>query len=369
MDVLEPATETPLPRTRTHGVEVRLEGLVRAFGRTRALDDVSITINPGELVALLGPSGSGKTTALRVLAGLERPDSGRVVIDGEDVTRVSAHRRGIGMVFQAYSLFPTMTALENVAFGLRLRRVRRAVRSERALALLELVGLRHLAHRRPHQLSGGQAQRVALARALAIEPRVLLLDEPLSALDAAVRVRLREEIRRIQLELGTTTVFVTHDQEEALSIADRVAVLRAGRLEQLDTPTAIYHRPATPFVASFIGRANRIPATVAEHGRVVVLAREVDAPPVRGLASGTPVIALLRPESLVITPAPEGAGRILGLVFRGASVDVTVAWSSLPDPLIVTLAGEPTADLSPGARVDVVPRGSVLFVEPDQERP
>lgn len=183
-----------------------------------------------------------------------------------------------------------------------------------------------------------------------------------------MRVRLREEIRRIQLELGTTTVFVTHDQEEALSIADRVAVLRAGRLEQLDTPTQIYHRPATPFVASFIGRANRIPAQMTENGRLLVLGHEIDAP-TADLAPGTRHVALMRPESLTITPAPDGTGRILGLVFRGASTDVTVAWPTLPDPLVVTLAGEPTADLAPGARVEVVPRGTVLFVERAEERP
>ncbi|MEU4670985.1 ABC transporter ATP-binding protein [Amycolatopsis sp. NPDC023774] len=216
--------ETPQAKT---GASVELRGLRREFGEVRAFDGLDLTISPGELVALLGPSGCGKTTALRVLAGLEAVDAGEVLVDGTDVVGVPASKREMGMVFQAYSLFPNLTVRDNVAFGLRLRGVATAARQKRARELLELVGLSPQEKRYPHQLSGGQQQRVALARALAIEPRVLLLDEPLSALDALVRTQLRDEIRRLQLRVGITTLFVTHDQEEALSIADRVGVMRA----------------------------------------------------------------------------------------------------------------------------------------------
>src|ERR1044072_563369 len=204
---------------------VEFRGIRREFGPTVALDGLDLTVQPGELVALLGPSGCGKTTALRMLAGFEHPDSGEVLVDGEDVTPVPAHRRDAGMVFQSYSLFPHLSALDNVAFGLRMRKAGTAERRSRAAELFELVGLPDHGDRYPHQMSGGQQQRVALARALALRPRALLLDEPRSALDAKVRANLREEIRRLQLSLGITPVFVTHDQEEALSMADRVAVL------------------------------------------------------------------------------------------------------------------------------------------------
>ena len=235
------------------GVEVEFRGLHREFGEVRALHGLDLKVAPGELIALLGPLGCGKTTALRVLAGFEVPDQGEVLVDGTDILGTPANRRDMGMVFQAYSLFPHLNAVDNVAFGLRVRGRGTAARRARAQELLELVGLAEHGRRYPHQLSGGQQQRVALARALAVEPRVLLLDEPLSALDAKVRVQPRDEIRRLQLELGITTVFVTHDQEAALSLADRVGVLRAGRLEQCAAPDELYTRPATPFVAEFVG--------------------------------------------------------------------------------------------------------------------
>jgi putative spermidine/putrescine transport system ATP-binding protein len=240
------------------GVPIRLERLTRRYGSVLALDRLDLDIAGGEFLALLGPSGCGKTTALRAIAGFDRPDEGRVLLGGRDITGTPASKRDMGMVFQAYSLFPNLTVAENVAFGLRVRRRAKAERTGRAAELLDLVGLADRGGRYPHQLSGGQQQRVALARALAVAPQVLLLDEPLSALDAQVRVQLREEIRRIQLELGITTVFVTHDQAEALSVADRVGVLRAGRLEQVASPDELYERPATAFVAGFVGVSNML---------------------------------------------------------------------------------------------------------------
>src|SRR5215475_10251192 len=225
---------------------LELQNLHRDFGPTRALDGIEIALGEGEFLSLLGPSGCGKTTALRLVAGFDRPDAGRIVVDGKDVTRISPNKRDMGMVFQAYSHFPNMTARQNVAFGLRIRGQKRSERDTRVLELLDLVGLSHAVDRYPHQLSGGMQQRVALARALAIQPRVLLLDEPLSALDAKVRVQLREEIRRIQLELGITTLYVTHDQEEALAISDHVAVMYGGVIEQMGAPAEMYRAPATP---------------------------------------------------------------------------------------------------------------------------
>src|SRR5712691_11833386 len=256
-------------RDGPRGVEVRLEDLRRAYAATTALDGLTLTMAPGELVALLGPSGCGKTTALRLVAGLEEANGGRVVIGGQDVTNLGANKRQIGMVFQAYSLFPHMTAAQNLEFGMQLHNVEVDERRKRAREMLDLVGLAPHANKYASQMSGGQQQRVALARALAIRPKVLLLDEPLSALDARVRARLRDEIRRVQLEVGITTLFVTHDQEEALAIADRVGVMNKGRIEQLGPPTVIYSRPATPFVAEFVGLTNRL-AGVVKGGEVEV---------------------------------------------------------------------------------------------------
>ena len=308
------------------GVAVHLQGLRRTFGTVPALDDLDLAIEPGEFVALLGPSGCGKTTALRVLAGLEDADSGRVLVGGRDVTGLPANRRDMGMVFQAYSLFPHLTALDNVSFGLRLRGRRAA--PGRARDMLDLVGIGAFADRFPHQLSGGQQQRVALARALAIEPGVLLLDEPLSALDAKVRVQLRDEIRRIQTEVGTTTLFVTHDQEEALAVADRVGVMRSGRLEQLAAPAEIYLSPATPFVADFVGVSNRLPGTVTGD-TVEVLGSRL---PLVAPAAAGPVTALVRPEAVTVVPDGTGPGKVVAASFLGPVSKVTVA---LGDVLVV----------------------------------
>ncbi len=319
------ATVSKSPGQR-RGALVELRQLHRRFGPTRALDGLSLTLAPGELVALLGPSGCGKTTALRVLAGFERPDSGEVLVDGEDISRLPAQRRGMGMVFQSYSLFPTMSARDNVAFGLRVRRQGAASRRQSADELLDVVGLADQAGKYPHQLSGGQQQRVALARALAIEPRVLLLDEPLSALDAKVRLQLRDMIRSVQLRLGTTTLFVTHDQEEALSMSDRVGVMRDGRLEQIAPPDELYAHPATAFVAEFVGTMNRIPAVLSVTG-AKVLGRIVQVHDRGGRPTGENVIALVRPEGLAIAKADTGGGIVTGKTFLGSVSRVLVLLS------------------------------------------
>jgi putative spermidine/putrescine transport system ATP-binding protein len=243
---------------------LQLENLHRDFGTVKALNGIDISLGEGEFLSLLGPSGCGKTTALRLVAGFDRPNQGRILVEGKDLTAVPPNKRDMGMVFQAYSLFPNMSARQNVEFGLKIRGRDKTDRSKKVDDLLELVGLGHAGDRYPHQLSGGMQQRVALARALAIEPRVLLLDEPLSALDAKVRVQLREEIRRIQLELGITTLYVTHDQEEALAISDHVAVMYGGVIEQMGTPSEMYTAPKTPFVAEFIGTMNRLEAKITD---------------------------------------------------------------------------------------------------------
>jgi putative spermidine/putrescine transport system ATP-binding protein len=284
------------------GATVSLRDVVKTYGSHRALTGIDLDIAPGEFIALLGPSGCGKTTALRALSGLERIDGGGIRIDGIDVADVPTNKRDIGMVFQSYSLFPHMTVTENVEFGLRMRRVAKADRRARAVEAIEMVGLGDHGGRFAHQLSGGQQQRVALARALVTRPRVLLLDEPLSALDAKVRVQLREEIRRITRDLGITTVFVTHDQEEALAVADRVAVMRAGRIEQIGTPEQLYATPANTFVADFIGLTSRV------HGAVVDGAVEVHGvrlPLLGPPQADGPVLAFIRPEDVAIARAGD----------------------------------------------------------------
>lgn len=253
---------------------ISFRGIRKTFGSTVALEALDLDLQPGELVSLLGPSGCGKTTALRIAAGFEIPDAGTVSLGDNDITGTPAHRRNMGMVFQSYSLFPNLTVAQNVDFGLRNRRIEKIKRNSRVSDMLELVQLGELSKRYPHQLSGGQQQRVALARALAVQPDVLLLDEPLSALDAKVRATLRDEIRRIQTELKTTTLFVTHDQDEALAISDRIGVMSNGRLEQLGTPEDIYLRPASPFVARFVGSINELPNV---NGSGQILVRPEDA--------------------------------------------------------------------------------------------
>jgi len=335
---------------------LQLIDLHRDFGTTKALDGIEISLGQGEFLSLLGPSGCGKTTALRLVAGFDRPDKGSIIVDGKDVTRVSPSKRDMGMVFQAYSLFPNMTAEQNVEFGLKIRGRKRADRQKRVEELMELVGLGHAGKRYPHQLSGGMQQRVALARALAIEPRVLLLDEPLSALDAKVRVQLREEIRRIQLELGITTLYVTHDQEEALAVSDHVAVMWSGRIEQMATPAVMYNSPATPFVAEFIGTMNRLEATVVDgtSGEVDHRGARMTVPAAQGLTRGERVLVLVRPETLEVAPVDGGSSA------NGGLVGDIVAHTFLGATTRLKMLGEDVeliADI-PTARVEALPIGT-----------
>jgi len=311
---------------------VRIEALAKRYpGQTgAAVDGVGFTLARGDMLALLGPSGCGKTTVLRMIAGLVPADAGRVLLAGRDLTAVPIHQRNIGMVFQSYALFPHMTVAENVAFGLEMKRVDRASRTLRVRQALDMVRLEGLDSRPVRRLSGGQQQRVALARALASEPDVLLLDEPLSNLDALLREEMRSEIRTLQKRLGMTTIFVTHDQDEALSMADHVAVMHGGRIVQFGTPEAVYERPADRFVAGFIGRANLLDGHVLGHDAGTHVTVEIDgirrfSVPLHGAAPapGTPATLVLRPHRLKLldatTPAgPQAAhGTLESLAYRG----------------------------------------------------
>ena len=340
---------------------VQLVNLSKQFGKVRALDGLNVDIAEGELVALLGPSGCGKTTALRALAGLQDLDAGQIIVDGKDITFLAPNKRNMGMVFQAYSLFPHMTARENVEYGLRMRAHRTASteRSKRSGELLELVGLSTHANHYPHQMSGGQQQRVALARALAIQPKVLLLDEPLSALDAKVRTQLREEIRRIQLEVGTTTVFVTHDQEEALGVADRVGVMRQGVLEQIAAPSELYERPQSAFVAEFVGLTNPLPAKVSGNSAEVL---GVTVPTVAGSITSGAGLALIRPEWFKVEASTSGNAKIFAVSFLGSTCRLTI---DLADGarIRVQIPSTEAANLGIGANVNVTLKSLPVFVK------
>ena len=304
-------------------VAIALEGVSKGFGETRAVRDVTVAIGEGEFFSLLGPSGCGKTTTLRMIAGFEVPDEGRIVLQGQDVTSVSANRRKVNMVFQQYALFPHMSIYDNVAFGLKVKRVPRSEHSERVHEMLRVVELEGLERRRTRQLSGGQQQRVALARALVNKPAALLLDEPLGALDVKLRKQMQFELKRIQAELGTTFVYVTHDQEEALAMSDRIAVMNGGRVEQIGSPREIYEHPETAFVADFIGSLNALEIEVGELVGSYALARlgeyeRVVVPVGSTVRVGDAVRIAVRPERVLMGrtngPVPDGGSRLDGTI-------------------------------------------------------
>ena len=332
-----PAERPPFVRAETqptgNSVAVELDGVTKRFGDTTALDKVSLLVRRGELMTLLGPSGCGKTTLLNLVAGFLMPDSGEIAIDGRRVTDLPTYRREIGIMFQSYALFPHMTVAANVGYGLRMRRIAKPEIARRVADALALVKLQGLEDRKPRQLSGGQQQRVALARALVIRPRVLLLDEPFSALDRNLRASMQVEIKEIQRQLGVTTIFVTHDQSEALSLSDRIAVIAQGRIRQLGTPNEIYRRPIDRFVASFVGDVNVLharlerldgPTAAVAVGAVRVL---VPSQTLQGAAPGTPVDLFVRPEDLRV--AEKGAtvavhGIVAAQIYQGGHVDLYV---------------------------------------------
>jgi putative spermidine/putrescine transport system ATP-binding protein len=310
---------------------LRIDNLVKSFAGNTVVKGVNLAFDKGEFVSLLGPSGCGKTTILRMIAGFERPTSGQILVEGQDISPLPPNRRNIGMVFQAYALFPNMNVEDNVGFGLKIAGVARDERRARVEEMLKLIGLPGYGKRFPFEMSGGQQQRVALARALAPKPRMLLLDEPLSALDAKIRVSLREEIRAIQRELGITTVFVTHDQEEALSISDRIVVLSAGNVEQVGAPFEIYNKPATRFVATFVGQINTLTGRVVDgaarsvdlDGQVV----HVSALPA-GAAAGSEIALTLRPEAVRVAGTAQGDvtlnGTVAEVAFLGSVIRLKV---------------------------------------------
>lgn len=339
--------------------------VAKYFGSTTALEGFSLQVKEGELVTLLGPSGCGKTTALRIAAGFERGDRGTISLGGNDLGSRPAHHRNMGMVFQTYSLFPNMTVAQNIEFGLRTRKMDSQSRHQRCAEVLELVQLSALANRYPHQLSGGQQQRVALARALAVRPHVLLLDEPLSALDAKVRESLRDEIRTLQTSLGITTLFVTHDQEEALAISDRVAVMSEGRIEQLGSPVEVYRNPCNAFVARFIGTMNQLPAVAMTNDRVQLGHRQLGVR--HAYSAGECLKVLVRPEDLRL--CDDGyPGSVVRTVFQGAMSQVIVRLDVLD--ILVTVGGVgANADISLGQRVHVEVDAHQALCEPATEDP
>lgn len=352
-------------------MSLKLLDVTRRFSCHAALDGVSLDIPDGEFLALLGPSGSGKTTLLRILAGLDQADSGSVLREGMDLLEAPPRERKVGLVFQHYALFRHMSVTENIAFGLRVRpwrqRPSRKQVRERVQSLLQRVRLEGLGDRYPMELSGGQRQRVGLARALAVEPDLLLLDEPFGALDAQVRVSLRHWLRELHDELRLTTIFVTHDQEEALELSDRVALMNDGRIEQVDTPAALYQRPATPFACEFIGRMNRIRLRI-EHGRFLTAEWMLPAPPWG--TSHREAIAYVRPERLAI--APHGSrsmwrARLRRVYLAGGIAHLNLYVESMNQSLEADLATEELHErgLESGMEVGVLPRAAVLFPSSD----
>jgi putative spermidine/putrescine transport system ATP-binding protein len=353
------------------GVALELSSVLHRFGETLAVDRVSLSVEPGEFVALLGPSGCGKTTLLRIVAGLLRQTDGTVAVGGEIVDDVPPNERGAGVVFQNYALFPHMTVAANVAYGLRARGTPRRATAERVARMLELVRMESFARRFPRELSGGQQQRVALARTLAVSPKVLLLDEPFGALDKNLRLDMQIEVKRLQRELDVTTIMVTHDQEEALSLADRIAVMNHGRVEQLANPDTIYDRPASLFVATFIGTANLLPATLSTSGAGPTLALSTGE--VLSLATAAPcsrpgeVMAAVRPEHLqFVAPSEPGLEATVELVLPlGPSIVYDVLLRDGAPIKIITGRATSTRRPEPGERVRVglVPGAPIALFE------
>jgi spermidine/putrescine ABC transporter ATP-binding subunit len=336
---------------------VQLEQVSRLYGGTPAVDAIDLTVAQGEILALLGPSGCGKTTTLRMIAGLITPSSGEVRINGQAVTHVPAHQRNLGMLFQNYALFPHLTVLENVAFGLAMRKVDTKEKRERSMEALRLVRLEQYAERMPAALSGGQQQRVALARAIVYRPQLLLLDEPFGALDKKLREAMQIELRQLCNQLGLTTILVTHDQEEALVLADRIAVMRAGRIEQIGLSREVYELPSNAFVADFIGTSNFLPAQVAERGAQGTLLRTAGGLELRsslphGFDAGAQVKVAVRPESVRLSPsaqAPAGnaiSGEVRQTVFKGQSLDVWIKVEGSAD-FVCTLPIEQATSATP----------------------
>jgi putative spermidine/putrescine transport system ATP-binding protein len=317
-------------------VDLELRDLTKAFGPTLAVDRVNLTVEGGELIAFLGPSGCGKTTTLRMIAGFVAPTSGSIRVQGRDITALPAHRRDMGMVFQSYALFPHMTVQRNVAFGLHAHRVPKAEVASRVATALELVGLEGLAGRYPRQLSGGQQQRVAVARVLALEPKLLLFDEPLSNLDAKLRVQMRHEIRRLQKEVGITALFVTHDQEEAMTIADRIVVINHGRIEQVGTQTEIYDQPRTRFVADFIGTTNFLEGRIVAGRFRTAGGLELPLPPDCEREEGDRVLSV-RPENIdigIVGPGTLLSGTVARAIWLGGLFEYAI---DLPCRVMVVL--------------------------------
>ena len=327
MGLLVPRPE-PNAGSENHVAFLALERVSKHYGPMAAVDDVALTIQKGEFVSLLGPSGCGKTTTLQMIAGLVEPSAGRITLDGRDITHEKPSKRGLGIVFQSYALFPHMTVAENVAFGLEMRRVPRPERQQRVREMLSLVQLSAFADRYPREMSGGQRQRVAIARALVIAPPVLLLDEPLSNLDAKLREEMQFELRRIQRKVGTTTIMVTHDQAEALSISDRVVVMEQGRMTQVDAPYRLYEQPSNAFIASFVGKTNLIGGTWRREGEACAV--DLNGMLLEALFAdfpdGTPVTMSIRPEKILMGKAGEGRldGHITSRFFLGSQWLFTV---------------------------------------------
>jgi putative spermidine/putrescine transport system ATP-binding protein len=314
----------------TRGHRLSLDGITQRFGDVTAVQDIDLDVSGGEMVALLGPSGCGKSTLLRIVSGFIRQSEGRVLFDGQGVDHLSPRERGVGIVFQNYALFPHMTVADNVAYGLQAHRWPREKIVPRVNAMLDLVHMSEFAGRKPRQLSGGQQQRIALARCLAIDPKVLLLDEPFGALDKNLRLDMQIEVKRLQREYGITTILVTHDQEEALSMADRIAVMARGRIEQVSSPTEIYDRPATLFVNQFVGTTNVLTGEFAKDGgaaRVSLAGATLDVPAETSVANGTKVAVSIRPEHLRVVPSGGLAGTVKAVLPLGSHViyDVEVA--------------------------------------------